>query len=67
MGFRAFGPAQHGPSLIGSCMGRWCSSWACRSGRAGPTTKYLKAYKAVRMDLSKQIGLTNYLNHKLIM
>lgn len=43
MGFRAFGSAQHSPSLIGPCLDRWCSTWAstaqpaCRSSLARPT------------------------------
>ncbi len=44
MGRRAFGPAGHGPSHVGPCLGRECGTWAGRhgpvrrSGRAGPTS-----------------------------
>ncbi len=43
MRFRAFGPARHGPSLIGSYLCRWCNKWVgpgsptCRLGHVSPT------------------------------
>lgn len=38
MGYLAFGPAQHGLSLIGLCLGCLCNPWAGSAwhvGRAG--------------------------------
>ena len=30
---RAFGPAGHGPSRVGPCLGRECGTWVGRHGR----------------------------------
>ncbi|BAS87965.1 Os04g0182250 [Oryza sativa Japonica Group] len=43
VGFRAFRAVWHGPSLIGPCLGRWCSPWV------GPTRPDVGRAMSVRL------------------